>query len=70
MVGFEVYAFEEKGTGIYYFETDKGEFQIEVKYAAYDDPSMETLFGSSTIEWAVYDWHTSEQLLYSEGWDE
>lgn len=69
-VGFEVYSFVEKSADIYYFETDKGEFQLKVGYLDYDDPAMDLLFGKNTIEWAVYDLKTSERILSSENWNE
>lgn len=73
IVGYDVYSFEEKDTGVYYFETDKGQFQLKVKYQDQDfsDPSDEVLFGSNNIvEWVVRDWNSNEKLIVSDGWED
>lgn len=61
-IGYDVYDFEERRPGAYLFETERGEFEIEIKLTE----------GESDIAWAVYKWDDEMSVmmrtLLSENW--
>lgn len=68
--GYEVYSFTQKEFGVYYFETDKGEYLLRVREHSHpDDPAHDLLFGTKKT-WFIEDWYTNEPIMRSVDWDD